>query len=254
MKKNNIGKIVAIGGGEIVVPGKESETLDIDKEIISLSKIARPKLLFIPTASSDSAKYVEKVEQYFGKKLNCQVDSLLLLNNKLTNREIENKILNADIIYVGGGHTLTMLKVWRKLGIDKMLIKAHKKGIVLAGLSAGSICWFRFGNSDSLKSKKPDAPMIKIKGLNLISALHCPHYDSERDRKNSLKNMMKNTPGVAIALDNCCAIEVIDRKYKIIKYKPTAKAYKVYWKNKKFSEEEIISSETLLPLFNLIKK
>ena len=75
--------------------------------------------------------------------------------------------------------------------------------------------------------------------MGLINALHCPHYDFEKDRKTDLKKMMKKTSGVAIALDNCCAVEIIDNKYRIISSKPSANAYKVYWKGDKYYEEII---------------
>jgi len=174
-------KIVAIGGGEIGRPGFPIETTSIDKEIISLSGKEKPKLLFIPTASSDSESYFEVVKKHFGKRLGCAVDVLYLLKNKHPKGEIEKKILNSDIIYVGGGNTLKMMKTWRKLGVDTILLKAYKKGIVLSGVSAGAICWFSFGNSDSLLFSKRNAPMIKVRGLGFINLLFCPHYDVEKN-------------------------------------------------------------------------
>ncbi|MFA6177874.1 MAG: Type 1 glutamine amidotransferase-like domain-containing protein [Candidatus Paceibacterota bacterium] len=234
-------KIIAIGGGEIGKPGYPIETTQIDKEIINLTGKKNPKLLFIPTASSDSEEYYWTVEKHFGKRLGCKVDVLYLLKNKLSKKEIEDKILKSDIVYVGGGNTLKMMQIWRKFGIDKILIKAHQKGIVMSGVSAGSICWFKNGNSDSRKFKNPKVNFnyIKISGLGLINALHCPHYDVEKKRKVDLKKMMKKTSGTAIAIDNCCALEVIDDKYRIITSKKTANAYKVYWKANKYYEEVI---------------
>ena len=133
-------KIVAVGGGEIGRPGYSIETAKIDKEIIKLSGKKRPKFLFIPTASLDADDYVKVVNNYFGNKLGCVIDVLYLVNKKISRREIENKILNSDIIYVGGGNTFKMLKLWRKLGVDKVLAAAYKKGIVHSGVSAGAIC------------------------------------------------------------------------------------------------------------------
>jgi len=144
-------KIVAIGGGEIGRPEHSIETLKIDREIIRLSGKKQPKFLFIPTASIDAGDYVKVVNSYFGKKLGCAIDVLYLVNRKTSYQEIKNKILNSDIIYVGGGNTLKMLKLWRKLGVDKILAVAYKKGIVLSGVSAGAICWFKYGHSDSEK-------------------------------------------------------------------------------------------------------
>ena len=133
-------KIIAIGGGEIGRPGYPIETTKIDKEIIKLTNKINPRLLFIPTASSDSELYFDCVTKHFGKKLKCKVDVLYLLKESPNLKEIKQKILNTDIIYVGGGNTALMLKTWKKYKIDKLIKQAYDKGVVLSGLSAGSIC------------------------------------------------------------------------------------------------------------------
>ncbi len=247
-------KIIAIGGGEIGRPGFPVETTRIDKEIIKLTGKKNPKLLFIPTASADSESYYSTVEKHFGKRLGCKTDVLHLIKDALSRKEIEDKIFKSDIIYVGGGNTLKMMKIWRKSKVDEILLKAYGKGIVLSGISAGSICWFKFGNSDSKKFIDPNASLIKVAGLGLINALNCPHYDFEAYRKVDLKKMMKKTSGVAIALDNCCALEIIDDKYKIITSKKTANAYKAYWKRNKYYEEIIKKEKELKPLNQLLSK
>ena len=232
-------KIVAIGGGEIGRPGYSIETAKIDREIIKLSGKKRPKFLFIPTASLDADGYVKVVNNYFGKKLGCIIDVLYLVNKKTSHQEIKNKILNSDIIYVGGGNTLKMLKLWRKLEVDKILTVAYKKGIVLSGVSAGAICWFKYGHSDSRKFNNRNAAYIKVKGLGFINALACTHYNVEKDRRKSLKDMMKKEKIFGIALDNCAALEIIDDKYRVITSKPGANAYKVYWREGRYYEEKI---------------
>jgi len=153
MKK--IGKIIAIGGGEI----GEEETLAIDRKIVKLAKRKNPKVLYIPTAGGDSKKWCNIFQKIYGDKLGCQVDFLLLVKNKdiLTKKIITEKILSADIIYVGGGNTLKMLQIWKKNDVDKLLKKAYKKGTILSGLSAGAICWFRYGISDAVNNVKGTA-------------------------------------------------------------------------------------------------
>ena len=137
-------KIIAIGGGDF----KSYKTLSIDQEIVKFSEHKQPNFLFIPTASTDHAGYSATIMEHF-KVLGCQVDVLNLINKKLSPEEIMRKILNAHIIYIGGGNTLKMMTLWRKLGVDRVLDKARRKGTVLCGISAGSICWFNYGNSDS---------------------------------------------------------------------------------------------------------
>lgn len=243
-------KIIALGGGEI----RQRDTLKIDKEIIKLSGKLKPRLLFLPTASSDSAGYIEDVKKYFGNFLGCKVSTLCLIKNKLTKQEIRHKIINTDIIYVGGGNTLRMMTLWRKFGVDKLLEEALKKDIVLCGLSAGSICWFDYGNSDSRKFTSNSKQLIKVKGLGFIKALHCPHYDVERHRQKDLKRMMKSSPLISIALENCCALEIKDNNFRIIKNKKSAKAYKIYWKNKKYYKKIISEQTSFMPLKDLLSK
>ncbi|MFA6072990.1 MAG: Type 1 glutamine amidotransferase-like domain-containing protein [Candidatus Woesearchaeota archaeon] len=244
-----MGKIIAIGGGEIGRPGKLIETLTIDKEIVSLSNKKNPKLLFIPTASSDSEGYCEVVRKYFGEKLGCSVDVLNLIKENYSKKQIREKILSANIIYVGGGNTLKMMNIWKKKGIDKLLHEAYLKGVVLSGVSAGSICWFNNGNSDSRKFTSNKFKLIKVTGLGLINAMNCPHFDIEKYRKNELKRMMQKTKGIAIALDNLSAIEIIDDKYRILKSQKNAKAYRTFWRNNKYYVEEIKYTKKL----NLLK-
>ncbi|MFA5033839.1 MAG: peptidase E [bacterium] len=247
-------KIVVIGGGEIGRPGYPVETTQIDKEIINLTGKKNPRLLFIPTASADSELYFEIVKKHFGKKLGCKIDVLYLINKNLSKKETEEKIFGTDIIYVGGGNTLKMMKIWRTTGVDKILKQAYGRGIVLSGLSAGSICWFEWGISDSKKSINPNADFIKVSGLGLIKALHCPHYDFEKYRKPALKKIMKKTSGISIAIDNRCAMIIIDAKYRIISSKTSANAYKVYWKANRYYEEVIKKEKKLKSLKDLLKK
>jgi len=247
-------KIIAIGGGGIGKPPYPVETTEIDEEIIRQSGKSNPRLLFIPTASSDSASYYEAVVNHFGKTLGCKTDVLYLLGAPPSRKEIEDKILSSDIIYVGGGNTLKMMTVWRKLGVDEVLEEARRRNIVLSGLSAGAICWFRYGSSDSRKFKNPDAGLIRVSCLNFINTLCCPHYHEEADRRPHLKEMMKKTDGVAIALDNCCAIEIVDNTYRIITSSDQANAYKVYYSNGKIHEEIIEKKKDFFPIEKLLVK
>lgn len=244
-----IQKIIAIGGGDI----RKNDTLLIDQEIVKASGKIQPNLLFIPTASLDNNAYIATITDYF-QKLNCVVDTLCLINQAPSANEIKTKILQADIIYVGGGNTLRMMNLWRRLGVDKLLQLAQNQGKVLCGVSAGSICWFNAGNSDSRKFKNPNADYIKVAGLGFIEALHCPHFDSESVRKDSLKKMLKKYPGVAIALEDCTALQIVGVNYRILKNKPNANAYKTYWHAGNFYETIIPATENFKPLTQLLLK
>lgn len=234
-----MGKIVAIGGGEIGRPGHKIETLSIDKAIIKLSSKKHPRLLFLPTASDDSQDYVKVVNKYFGKKLGCKVNSLLLSTNP-SKTEIKNNILNADIIYVGGGNTKNMMRRWKKHGVDKMLELAYKKDIVLAGVSAGAICWFKFGSSDSHRlSGHKNKSYIRVKGLGLIKALASPHHIREKDRMSWLKSIIKKYGGIGLAMDDYSALLIDGKKRAILKSNQTSSIKKVYKRQGKLIVEQL---------------
>ncbi len=248
-----MGKIVSIGGGSIGFRRKP-QTTSIDKEIIRLSGKKKPKVLFVPTAFHDSAEYVEAFHNHYEKRLGCEVRSLLLHDAKYTPLELRTLILGSDIIYVGGGNTLKMMKKWREFGVDKLLQEAFKKDIVLCGLSAGSICWYQQGNSDSWRDHNKKAPLILVRGLGLVNAVGCPHYDTEGDRKPFLKKMMKNHPGVAIAFDNCAAFEIVGDWYRVITSAKGVGCYKVYWKQGKYYCEKIVQKKEFKSLSELLQK
>ncbi len=252
-----MGKIVAIGGGEIGRPKEEGrghypvETTPIDKEILRLTGKDKPSLLFLPTASGDSKGYYEVVKKHF-TKIGFETSVLYLFKEKNYDF-IRKKILESDAVYVGGGNTLRMMKLWRRRGVDKILKEAYDKNIVLSGLSAGSICWFKYGNSDSRKFSSNSTELIKVKGLGFINAFHCPHYNLQGIRRNSVKKMMSETTLAGITLDNCIALVVEGDEYRIVKSKKDAKAYKVYWKSGEYYEEEIKPKKEYENLKSLLK-
>ena len=239
-----MGTIIALGGGEIGRPREGGgrypvETAGIDREILARSGRTRPRVLFIPTASGDSQGYADVFSRHYGK-LGVRVDVLRLLGGGVSRRDIERQVLGSDVVYVGGGNTLRMMMAWRRVGLDGILCRAYKKGIVLSGVSAGAICWFSYGNSDSRKFSSGSDQLIRVRGLGFINALNCPHFDGEGGRRKDLPRMMRRTHGmVAIALDNCCALEVVDGAYRLIRSRSGAGGYRCLWKAELYHEERI---------------
>ena len=241
--------IVAIGGSEIRTRG----TAPIDREIIRLTKKKHPRLLFIPTASSDSETYWKHVQEYFGGFLKCKTDALFLISEGISKQNIERKIGWADITYVGGGNTLQMMRAWRRLGVDKLLKFAYENGTVLSGISAASICWFDSGHSDSMSFSNPrNWNYINARGLGLIKGIHYPHYNSRTrgvPRRKDFREMIRQIGGVGIAIENNCAIEFIEgRFYKVITSKDYARAYRVYKTGGQILTEQIRQEEHLAPI------
>jgi dipeptidase E len=247
--------IVAIGGGGAI---RARATLAIDREIIRLSGKRHPRLLFIPTASSDDKGYCGRIQGYFGAFLRCRVDTLRLLKERPSKLEIRRKIAVADIIYVGGGNTLMMMRLWRRLGVDKLLKAAYRRGCVLSGISAGSICWFESGHSDSMSFYNPKRwKYINVCGMGLIPGIHCPHYNGSTGRvlrRWKFQEMIAKTGGMGIAIENNCAVEFLDgRVYRVLNSKPSARAYRVY-RSGGVVAEQIPQTSRFTPLVKLYGK
>lgn len=218
-----MGTIVVIGGGELI----DLETLEMDREVVRLTQKSKPKALFIPTASSDAPGYCDTFSKVYGEILGCETSHLLLVSQTYTHEEISELIMSADLIYVGGGNTRKMLEIWKNTGVDALLKEAYTSGTILAGLSAGSICWFEYGHSDSEAfDDEGNWKYIKLEALGILPGIHCPHYN-EDIREEDFSRMVKGGGMPGIAVDNNCAIIYKDKEYKVMSTRDEAKAYLV---------------------------
>ncbi len=139
---------------------------------------SRPNICFLPTALADNDRYISYwYELCTGLNLIPHVMRVWVSSHS-DDELFEDIIMSMDAIIVGGGNTLNMLGIWKAQGIDQSLKKAYESGIVLAGGSAGSICWFNGGNTDS----RPKQLSI-VRGLHFLDYSHCPHYSSEKTRR-----------------------------------------------------------------------
>ena len=245
-----MGKIVAIGGGVL----RDGETDSIDEFILELSGRDAPNVLFVPTASYDSPEYTATFTEVYGE-LGCSIDVLNLLDRNPTDDELRSKILSPDIIYVGGGNTLKMMRRWRRLGVDSLIKQAWEEGAVLCGVSAGAICWFDWGHSDSMAFyDENDWKYVRVAGMGLIKGLACPHYDSDTKgvpRRGDFHNMMLKHSDPGIAIDNRCALVMLDDDYRVVSATDTAGAYKLTKHRGSLVEEPIAQSDHWEPIENL---
>nr|WP_072514439.1 peptidase E [Ndongobacter massiliensis] len=215
--------IISIGGGEV----SQNQTYDIDQFIVESSKKEKPNFLFIPTASKDAEPYIETINELY-EGLGCKTDTLYLSNVEVSREEVQQKIEKADIIYVGGGNTAYMMEVWKQYAVDKTLMRAYKSGKVLSGLSAGSICWFIAGYSDSEFIEDIENPKQKwVKGLGIIPYLHCPHYDEPEYA--GFDECYSGQVADAIAIENQVAVVWDDYEMNVIKSNPMKNAYRLSW-------------------------
>lgn len=230
---------------------REGDTLALDWQVVHLTGKPRPNALFIPTASSDSVDYFLTFHHIYGEKLGCDTDVLYLIREKPSYEILKAKIEAADLIYVGGGNTLMMMKRWRRLGVDGLLKAAYERGTVIAGLSAGAICWFAYGHSDSMSfSAQPDWKYIRVRGLGLVNAIYCPHLNSENRTEPFKRMIQKNGTRVGIGCEDGCAIEIVDGAYRII---GRSSAYKfTRQRGGEVKQEKIASPSFYLPLEQLL--
>lgn len=169
-EKNAVEKII------FVTDGYDNKTYI--KYIANLTKKNNPKICFVPTASADNAN---SIVAWYVICTDLPLRPYVLKtfqNSSPSQQTFEEMIMSMDAIIVGGGNTLNMLAIWKAQGIDTVLRKAYEKGIVLAGGSAGSLCWFTGGYSDS----RPKQLSI-VDGLAFLNYSNCPHYHSEPSRK-----------------------------------------------------------------------
>ena len=215
--------IVAIGGGGF---GRSLGSLKIEKYIVSLSSHKKPKICFIPTASGDNDRYKLNFYRAFSQ-LNCITSHIDLFART---DDLENKILNQDIVYVGGGNTKSMLAVWKEWNLDLILKKAYSKGIIMSGVSAGAICWFDKGITDSYADK-----LRILDCLGIISGIACPHFDEESEREPFVTEMIKNeTIESCLCIEGNCAVHIKDEKeIKSINFGISKKSFLLSKKNNK---------------------
>lgn len=210
-------QIIAIGGGGFYV----STPSQLDDYVLSCAYNPKPKIAFLPTASGDAHERINLFYGCYGRK-NCVPSHLSIFRGNV--EHIEQYILSQDIIYVGGGNTKNMMVLWREWGIDKMLIKAYESGVIMAGVSAGSICWFEEGITDSIPGR-----LTTVRGLGLLKGSNCPHYNTEQERKKDYISLIDSGQLIeGIASDDDCALHYVDGQlYKVVSSRRGANAYSI---------------------------
>lgn len=218
-----MGRVVAIAGGDL------SSTRELNIHTIKLTHKTKPNVLFIGTASHDAEGYIEAITKEFNF-LNCEVKSLCLCLKNYDDKEIDNLLSWSDIIYVGGGDTVSMMQLWKQYRLDERLKRIYEKDLaVLTGISAGAICWFNCGHSDSESFQKEDNWNFcwANEMLDIFHIAYCPHYNEEG--RNSFDKMLvdKNMPGLAME-NNTAFVENNGKQY-FIRSSPNAKAYSIQY-------------------------
>jgi dipeptidase E len=209
--------IIAIGGGGFLA---EPRNYALEKYMLDQTGKERPSVLMIPTARGDDAEYVAKFHAAFGE-LGARTQHLPLFHRT---PDLRSLLLAQDAIFVGGGNTKSMLAVWREWELPEVLKRAYDSGIVLGGQSAGAICWFEQGVTDSWADR-----LRPLDCLGFLSGSCCPHYDGEAERRPAYHTLIQSgqvKPGYAIE-DAVAAHFRNGRLERVVSKKAGAKAFYV---------------------------
>lgn len=210
-------QLVTMGGGFSMEP----KNLRLDRFVLSLSPVPDPRVLFVPTAGGDSDNYLRRFYSAF-TRLPCRPTHLSLF--EIPPEGIAERVGSVDVIYVGGGSTFNLLTLWRAWGVDDLFAEAWQRGVVMAGVSAGAICWFEQGLTDSL-----DPGVYRpLEGLGWLGGSFCPHLDGEPQRLPTLKVLLaagELAPGYAC--DDGAALHFVGTELKeAVASRPEASAYR----------------------------
>ena len=223
-------QIIAIGG--MALP-PELDNLLLVRYFLQQTRKRAPKVAFIGTAGGDAE--TGRLRFYAGfSQFDCKPTHLPLFAR--TPRDLESFVLEQDAIFVGGGNTRSMLAVWRDWGLDRHLKSAWERGVVLGGGSAGSICWFEHGVTDSIAG-----PLTALPCLGLLAGSNCPHYDSESKRRPTFRKLVaRGTLPDGVAADDGVALHYVGtRLHAVVSSRPRAKGYRVTRSGKRAVERAL---------------
>jgi dipeptidase E len=211
-----VGQIIAMGGGGFSM---EPDNLAMDRYVLEQTNKPNPSVCFLPTASGDAETYSLKFYAAFAT-LDCRPSHLSLFRPPTA--DLEGFLLEKDAIYVGGGNTKSMLALWHEWNLDVILRKAWEQGVVLAGLSAGAICWFEQGLTDSIPGR-----LTALSCLGYLFGSCCPHYDGEAERRPSYQHLVQEgSIASGYGVDDGAALHFIGSELTaVVSSRPQATAY-----------------------------
>ncbi len=199
-------RILAIGGGKGKGREQDAERLQIDEYISGEAKKAagerRPCGLFIPTASHDCMPYYNTFHKVYTGIFGLKTDVALTVGREIDPVKMKKKFDAADFLYVGGGDTVFMLESWKKSGLLAYIEEAYRRGVLVAGLSAGAICWFEEMYSDSVV----EGEYHMYPGLGWIKGKISPHYD---ERTLDFDEIVLYNRYCAWGIENDAALEIV---------------------------------------------
>ncbi len=211
-------QIVAFGGGGFSM---ESGNPLLDDYVLGLSQAKRPKVCFLPSASGDADHYIVRFYRAFSAD-RCEASHISLFRREQGPEDLRAHLLAQDLIYVGGGSVVSLLGVWRAHGIDAILRDAWERGVVLCGLSAGSLCWF----SDAVTGFH-GAPR-GVEGLGLLPFSNCVHYERDSRRRNAYHDFLRAGMRSGYAAEDGVALHFAGTElHRVVASRPEARGYRL---------------------------
>jgi len=211
-------QIVAFGGGGFSM---ESGNPLLDDYVLGLSGVERPKVCFLPSASGDADHYLVRFYRAF-PATRCEASHISLFRREQGPEDVRAHLLEQDLIYVGGGSVISLLGVWRAHGIDAILREAWERGVVLCGLSAGSLCWF----SDAVTGFH-GAPQ-RVDGLGMLPFSNCVHYEPGSTRRSAYHDFIREGMRSGYAAEDGAALHFVGTELsRVVASRPAARGYRL---------------------------
>jgi peptidase E len=193
----------------------------LDQYVLSLCRRKKPKLCFFPSASGDADHYVVRFYRHFSSDV-CDPSHVSLFRRDSGPGAVREHLLKQDMVYVGGGSILSLLGVWRAHGIDEHLREAWLAGVILVGVSAGSLCWFSSGLTAYHHDAKP------YEGLGFLTHSNAVHYEEESDRRPAYHAaLLDGMPGGYAASDGAALHFIGDDLHRVVLSRREARAFHV---------------------------
>lgn len=222
-------RILALGGGGFLM---EDVPSPVDRYIVNLAGKPRPRICFVSTASGDHPEHIDKFYDAFGE-LECELSHIAFFRKPTTGSialsELAAGVLRQDVIFVGGGNTKSALAVWREWNLDSIFRRALSSGVLLSGMSAGAMCWYESGLTDSYwgSGYRP------LACLGLLQGACGVHYHSDGQRQSRLAEaLLAGVITDAVAIDDYAGVLYQDGVVaRVVSWRRGATAYAVAVRN-----------------------
>ncbi len=213
-------QIVAFGGGGFSM--ERSNPL-LDDHVLALTRVPRPKVCFLPTASGDADHYVVRFYRAFPAS-RCDPSHISLFRRETGVGDARAHLLSQDLIYVGGGSLVSLMGTWQAHGLHLALYEAWQAGVVLCGGSAGSLCWFTHAVSSF-----HEGPARRLEGLGFLPWSNAVHYADEPGRRSAYLDAVADGMPAGYGVGDAAALHFIDTELaEVVCSRPEARASYVF--------------------------